>query len=158
MKTQKTIWLAIALLTILNPASSQPISGIINIYTPVIGFECDSTILLVGSTAGFSSGNKVLLIQMQGADISTAPDNTYGDFAATGTCGNYEFNRVRSISNNKIGLVYKLSRPYDLKGKVQLVFVPEYQDVAITGTVSAQPWNGLTGGIIALDVADELTI
>lgn len=138
--------------------AQQNLSGILNRYTPVLQFICDSSVLIVGSASEFEIADKVLIIQMQGATISLNSDATFGNITNLGTCGNYEFNRIKSISNDHIYLQNKLTRPYDVEGKVQLVKVPEYSDAIVTNQVLGQPWNGNTGGIIALEVSGTLSL
>ena len=141
------------------PADAQTIiSGVINTYTPVTEFGCDSTRLVVDAVDGFSAGDKVLLIQMKGAAVSLANNITFGDITDVGNAGNYEFNRVESINgSNEIKLQYKLLRNYDVTGKVQLVRVPEYDNV-IAANLGCKAWDGTTGGVLALDIAGTLTL
>ena len=37
-----------------------------------------------------------------------------------------------------------------------MIRVPQYYNATITGTVTAIPWDGISGGIVALDVAGTL--
>ncbi|MEO6758737.1 MAG: hypothetical protein ABIO24_04725, partial [Saprospiraceae bacterium] len=139
------------------PAPVDSISGIINEYTPVIGFNCDSTLLQVGSGAGFAPGDEVLLIQMQGAAVDLSNSADFGTVLDYGSAGNYEFNRIQSVTGNEIQLQFTLGKSYAVAGKVQLVRVPEYTDAAV-GDLSCQPWDGNTGGVLVLDIANTLTL
>lgn len=141
----------------LSAFSQTLVSGVINRYTPVIGFECDSSVLQVGNLAGFSENDEILIIQMQGAKINLQNNILFGDITDTGSVGNYEFNRISSIQNNRIHLKFKLLRPYDLSGKVQLVRVPEYMDVQVAN-LTCSAWNGTTGGVLTFDVSGLLTM
>jgi hypothetical protein len=38
-----------------------------------------------------------------------------------------------------------------------VIRVPQYSNATVSGTVNALPWNGATGGVLAIDVADRLT-
>lgn len=133
------------------------IQGIINQYVAVTGFGCDSSVLIVSSTNGFSLGDKVLLIQMKGASIELSNSSNFGNITNVGTCGNYEFNRISSITGNEIHLKFRLSRPYDITGKVQLVRVPEYENVTACD-LNCKAWDGTTGGILVLDVKQTLSL
>lgn len=132
--------------------SAQSIlSGIVNSYTPVLGFEpCDSSSIWVGSSASFSPGDKVLIIQMKGAEISLANSAAFGDIIALNSAGNYEFNRIRSITGNQIKLEYRIERSYEVSGKVQLIKVPEYSEDIRANGLTCKPWDGSTGGVLAL--------
>ena len=45
---------------------------------------------------------------------------------------------------------------YTPSGNVQLIKVPAYNDADVTATLKAQEWNGSTGGVLVLFVADTL--
>lgn len=153
-----TIWLY-AVLWPFGPASDlkfpEPappcLSGIINHYTPVLGFGCDSSTLQVGPVTGFNPGDKVLLLQMQVPQVDLSNTPGFGTVLNTNCIGNYELNRVQSVAGNTIQLQFALTRPYDLSGKVQLVRVPEYDSAMVCG-ITCLPWNGTVGGVLALDV------
>lgn len=137
----------------------QAIEGIINIYTPVtgIGTDCNATIT-VADNKGFSVGDKVLIIQMQGAEI--VPDNTeqYGKVIDYRSTGNHEFSRIVSITNRIIGLESQLLHSYDITKKVQMIRVPEYQSIIVSNTLTAKEWDGSTGGVLVFDVQDTLEL
>ncbi len=146
------------LLTCGHAVAQNVISGVINKYTAVTAFNCDSTRLTVNSISGFFPGDKVLLIQMKGATVSLDNNSTFGDIVDFGNAGNYEFNRVESITGgNSINLKFRLSRSYDIAGKVQLVRVPEYDNVTADGLICGS-WDGSAGGVLVLDVANTLTL
>ncbi|MEO0897973.1 MAG: hypothetical protein AAFY71_16310 [Bacteroidota bacterium] len=132
-----------------NTTSSIPeISGIINDYAQVSRVNQD-TVVLVDPSA-FSVGDGILLIQMQGAQISTANDSTYGDVTNWQDAGVAEFGEIQSISGNTLVLEEFTCNTYDLAQAVQVVRIPEYDSVSVIGTLTAQPWNGQTGGVVAL--------
>ena len=136
---------------------AQQLSGIINTYTPVIGFVCDGAVLEVGSTVGFAPNDKVLIIQMQGATVDLSNTANFGTITNPGSAGNNEFNRVEAIRGNEVVLKYKLQRPYDITGKIQLIRVPEYTD-ATTADLTCKPWDGTTGGVLVFDVSGNLIL
>jgi gliding motility-associated-like protein len=137
--------------------ANAQISGIVNIYTPVLQFDCDSSLLTVGSASGFGAGDKVLLIQMQGATVDLSNTNNFGTILDPGNAGNYEFNRIASTSGNTVQLKYGLSKPYDVAGKVQLIRVPQYIDVTATN-LTCKPWDGSTGGVLVMNVVNKLIL
>jgi len=140
-----------------NLIAQTPISGIINRYTPVLGFECDTSVLLVGGTNGFAPGDLVLLIQMKGTTVNLDQNSSFGNILSTGTTGNFELNRIESMGTGKIALRYQVTRSYDIIGSVQLVRVPEYIDVTASN-LDCQAWNGSTGGVLILDVSGTLNM
>ncbi len=133
------------------------LSGIINDYTPVLGFGCDSSTLQVGTSAGFAAGDEVLLLQMQVPQVDLSNTASFGTLLNSTCIGNYEFNRIKSVGGSTVQLQYALTRSYDLSGKVQLVRVPEY-DSATVCALTCLPWNGSVGGVLALDVRGQLTL
>jgi hypothetical protein len=132
------------------------ISGIINTYTAVTALTASSA--TVASTTGFSVGQKVLLIQMQGAVIETANTSSFGNISSISQAGNYEFARISGISGSTITFSNPIANTYNTSGRVQLVTVPEYNNVTVTGQVNAQAWNGTTGGIIVFDALGTITM
>lgn len=133
------------------------LSGVINQYTPVLGFGCDSSTLQVGTTSGFSAGDEVLLIQMQVPQVDLSNTPSFGNLLNNCCVGNYEVNRVLSINGATVQLQYALSRTYDLSGKIQLVKVPEFDSVMVCG-ITCMAWNGTVGGVLALDVKTKLIL
>jgi hypothetical protein len=97
----------------------------------------------VSSTSGFTVGQEVLIIQMAG----------------TGA-GSYESGIIASAGSGVLTLASDLGRTYTVGGnsKAQVLRVPHYQDVTVLGTLTAHPWNGSTGGIVAFRVAGTLTV
>ncbi len=90
-------------------------------------------VITLSDTTGYSQGDEILIIQMRG----------------TGT-GVYEYGTIDSISGNTITLIQNLTNTYtiDTNSKAQIVKVAHYQDVTISGLLTAHPWDGSTGGIV----------
>jgi hypothetical protein len=83
---------------------ANPISGIINSYTPVLALDpCDNKIT-VESASAFNTGDTVLMIQMKGAVIDSTNTATFGTITNYKNAGNYEFNYVKSKAGNIIEL------------------------------------------------------
>ena len=138
-----------------------------------------------GAATPIAVGDLLLVIQMQDATINTSNDERYGD--GTGTAGNttgngsgatnynnagqYEFVVAKStvvVGTVQIegkgpggGLIntYTNANATTTQGqrRFQVVRVPQYYDATVTGAVTASAWNGTSGGIVALDVANTLT-
>ncbi|MDB5281590.1 MAG: hypothetical protein JWO06_665, partial [Bacteroidota bacterium] len=138
---------------------SCPIGGIINSYTGVTNIQPGCrTILTVADATNFHVGDKVLIIQMKGADIDLSNTSTFGNITALNSAGANEFSRVASISGSQITLIGSLTNTYSVTGLVQLIMVPEYTNATVTSTILAQPWNGTTGGVISFFVSNTLTM
>src|SRR6185436_11330628 len=139
---------------------SPNISGIINTYASVISITpsvCSSSIAVL-SSAGFAAGDLVLIIQMENAVINTTNTSAYGTILNYNNCGNFEYAKIFSIAGNTIQTIAPLINNYDIIGVVQLVKVPQYINPTITGTLTCPPWNGITGGLIALDATGTITL
>jgi hypothetical protein len=108
----------------------------------------------VNSTAGFAVGKEILIIQMQ---TSTSP------------AGIYEFRVITAISANKITVNFPMTYTY-VSGAVnttaptaavtQVIQVPNYTTVTINagGSITANAWNGSTGGIVVFRAQGTVTV
>lgn len=136
--------------------SQTNISGIINNYNVATGYDECTNELQLSSTDGFDEGMKVIIIQMQGAEISNSNDETFGNISAYNSAGKYEEAVIQSISPTGIILENEILNDYDFNGRVQAVSLPVYESVYVNGTLTAQAWNGQTGGILALEVTGQM--
>lgn len=118
-------------------------------------------------SGALAAGDLVMVIQMQGALIKLspvpvwAPDSTLGSVYSYENCGNYEFAEVKSIpSSTQIELDCGLKYAYTSAGKVQVVRVPRYSslNVAASGVLTTDAWNGTIGGVLAVEVDGNTTI
>ena len=141
-----------------------------------------------GNTTQLVAGDLVMVMQMQGADINTTNTDAYGDgvgAAAVGTFPNaagyltnanlqvgfYEYANVASVVLTG-GLVTTVNFSSPLKygycnqnytatlniKRYQIIKVPKYFDLTISNLVTGAPWDGTSGGVIALNVENTLNI
>lgn len=117
-------------------------------------------------------GDLIMIIQMQGATIlgqndpahplySTPNDATWGSITNYNNCGKHELCQVAAVPNGTtITIDCGLINDYTALGKVQIVRVPRLNTLTITvpGVLTCQPWNGTTGGVLALEVYGGTTI
>jgi hypothetical protein len=118
--------------------------------------------LQLGSVAALSDGSDalgpgdlLLVIQMQGATINTtATSADWGAVTSLGGAGRYELVEVGSVnaSAGAVTLSCALVNSYDVTGNVQVIRVPQYTSLAIAAgaSITAPPWNGATGGVVAI--------
>ncbi|MEO6037962.1 MAG: hypothetical protein ABIQ93_06065, partial [Saprospiraceae bacterium] len=139
-------------------AQTTSLSGIINHYASVTAFDTCSGAVTITDTAGFRAGGTVLFVQAQGAQIAANNNGSYGQVQNMQAAGRAERAIVDSVSATAIFLKNHLVYPYEVAGRVQVVTIPQYTDAVVTDTVRAQPWNGHTGGVLALEVAGTLTL
>jgi hypothetical protein len=161
-------------------------AGVVNTYYPgTASANAGANVISLGASSGASTaiaaGDMLLVIQMQGASINSNNNASYGDgtsgtysngYTAIGQTGLYEFVRAASavsagggtltlVGGSGSGLInsYVDAPATSSAGKrtFQVVRVPQYANASVSGTVNALPWNGATGGVLAIDVADRLT-
>ncbi|NQW29862.1 MAG: DUF1573 domain-containing protein [Ignavibacteria bacterium] len=138
--------------------AQQNIGGVVNQYVQVTEISpCDS-LLRVGNPANFSPGDRVLIIQMKGAKIVTANDSTFGNFTDLNWAGCAEFLTITRINGDQFYFGSKLVHTYDPDGNVQLVKVARYKSARVTKDIVARPWNGSIGGVVAIEVEEDLTL
>ncbi len=142
---------------------------IVNAYTAVTAdAAAGATSISVASSAGLSPGDLVLIIQMQGARVNAGKDSIYPDFTNSipsnstygsivdyYNSGHNEFAEVNSIPDAvSITVDCGLSNAYSTIGKVQVIKVPRYASLGITGTgsITCPAWNGTTGGVVVVEV------
>src|SRR5207253_2444665 len=89
------------------------ISGIINIYSPVVSIDYCANSLTLSSMSGFAQGDEVLIIQMKGVRCDSSDSPTFGSIVDPGEAGNYELTFVRSIAGSTVVLRDGLLRRYD---------------------------------------------
>jgi len=165
-----------------NPGGT--LTGVINTYYPgTASVAAGAKSIPIGTAAGAGSaiaiGNLLLVIQMQDATINIANNVTYGNgdtgqgFTALNSAGNYEFVTATSASSgggsvsvagsgSGGGLVfaYHASAASTTAGQstYQVIVVPQYTSATLSSGLIASPWNGTTGGVMALDISGTLTL
>ncbi|QNF31507.1 DUF11 domain-containing protein [Adhaeribacter swui] len=167
----------------ISPGKDGPaVSGtIINTYYPGAGtVAIGATSLTLGTSTGsttpINKGDLVLIIQMQGANINTANDATYGSGNGSGNltgssfiAGNYEYalaaNNV-ATSGGTLTLASGTINAYASSDfgatnttgqrRYQVIRVPQYSALTLSAGITAAAWNGATGGVVVMDVAGQL--
>ncbi len=145
---------------------------VVNVYTNLTaGGYSNSVSLSVGNATGFSTGDLVMIIQMYGAEVnaymdpnnfnnSLPNDTSYGKIKNYNSAGLNEFQQVSSVGVNTINLDCGLKNKYDSSRAVQVIRVPRYTSLTITfpGTIVCPAWNGVTGGVVAIEVQGNTII
>jgi len=157
------------------------LTGVVNTYYPgTASVSAGAVSIPIGAANGTGTiavGSELLVIQMQDASINDSNSGSYGNgstgtgFTTINNAGNYEFvTATGPISGGSVpilgagvggGLVfgYNAAAASATAGQstYQVVLVPQYSSATL-GAVTAAAWNGSTGGILALDVANTLTL
>lgn len=136
----------------------QTVSGIINSYYAVTSINTTSNSVIVDNASGLSPGQRVLIIQAKGATVGSANASSFGDITAINNAGNYEFNTICTVTGNEVVLKKTFLRSYDPAGLVQLVSLPSYRSVVISGAVAASAWDPAKGkgGVVAIEASDSI--
>lgn len=156
------------------PATSNANAGITSITVGAINFNGAATPVVVGDL--------LLVIQMQDASINSNNSSSYGDGNSSATAsgvtannntGRYEFVVATSAlgigggtvsirgtgSGNGLSNSYVRAAATSSKGQstFQVVRVPQYSSATLSSGLTAASWDGTSGGILAIDVAGNLT-
>ncbi len=131
---------------------------IINDYTEVLDIDnCNN--ITVADGRKFNVGDTILIIQMKGAVIDSANSAAFGNITDYKNAGNYQFNYIKKKAGNVLHLLNVITRPFDVdEGKVQVVRVPFFTDYIVTDQLTAAPWDGNKGGVLAFNVQNTLTL
>jgi uncharacterized repeat protein (TIGR01451 family) len=163
------------------------LSGVVNTYYAGLGSApAGSSSIAIGTrdpngaAAPIRAGNMLLVIQMQDAILDSSDSDLYGDGIAGnpasgssgGSAGLYEF--VIAASDATLGTVsiqglgagnglinsYSSSNPSPTEGqkRFQVIRVPQLSSAILSSSLTAAPWNGSTGGVLALDIAGTATM
>ncbi|BBC26411.1 beta strand repeat-containing protein [Pseudanabaena sp. ABRG5-3] len=191
-----TVLLITSQLVFLNPAYAIPdvcgtpgkedptaLSNVINTYYPgtaataVTGASSIVIGTARGATTPITTGDLLLVIQMQDASINATNTDAYGDGVTGGNASGYTSLRTSGsyqyvVATNSVPLIggtVNLSQPLaftftnadatttDGQRRYQIIRVPQYASASISSTVNSYAWDGSVGGVVALDVAGDLT-
>ena len=128
-------------------------------------------------------GDLLLIIQMQGAQINSTNTSSYGDGVAgdpasgstsLGSSGQFEFVTATAAvpvtggtltftgTGSGGGLLnsYTSAAATATQGiqTYQVIRVPQYTTATFSSSLAALPWSGAVGGVLAVDVASQLTL
>lgn len=114
----------------------------------------------VGSTA-FTAGDLALIIQMQGANMTSTNTSDYGTVSSI-SAGKYEYCKVQSYTGGVLTLATGLKNSYAnipaSSQTFQIIRVPQYNSLTLGSNIVSYPWNGSVGGVVAIDVAGTLSM
>ena len=131
---------------------------IINLYARVsTAAASGSTSVLVTSNPGIAAGDLVMVLQMTGITPVPASGGPASVDLSNDALGRWELARVSGATATTVTLTAPLLYSYSVPG-AQVIRVPEYTDVNVSsGSLIAQPWNGLTGGVLAFLATGTVT-
>ena len=121
-----------------------------NTYAAVTSIDSCNAEVTIDTTAGFTAGEKILIIQMKGATIDETNSSSFGNIKNVNGAGNFEYAYIGSVSGSKIYLKNALLKSYDVSSGVQIVDVLQYFSMYLSGKYkAAKSWNGKKGGVLA---------
>ncbi|HVS98724.1 MAG TPA: T9SS type A sorting domain-containing protein [Puia sp.] len=163
-------------------ANSTSISTYPNTYYPATASaSAGSKNITLGSvslgTVPISSGDVLLVIQMQGAQYSSNNSVNFGDGMGTGKgyynnsflmAGQMEYviasNSV-PLTGGTLNITTGLTHSYQNSAvgtygqyTFQIIRVPVYNDLVLTGTITAPRWDGSQGGVVVLFAIDNINL
>lgn len=133
-------------------------NNFINEYTEILSIDTCANAVTVGNQDSLKEGQRVLIIQMKGASIDSTNSPQFGKISDIANAGNYEFQEISEFKNGQVYFKYKLLNRYDIKSRVQLVTVPQFESYTVDDKLTCIPWNGKTGGVLVFEVKDRLIL
>lgn len=114
-------------------------------------------------TTALAANDLLLLYQPQGATIDGTDSATFGAVSALNGAGDYELVHVASVTGTTVTLETSCGgtkNAYTTAGLTEVVRVPQATTLTISGTgsITATPWNGARGGVIAVQARSTMTI
>jgi len=174
---------SVSLAACATPGSSGAggtLSGIVNTYfasPATASVAVGATSLPLGAVSGAATsvraGDLLLIIQMQGATINTTNSTAYGANNASGrgatasTAGRYEYVTATGAgtANGSVPVTatlnaYTAAAASTTAGRAQyqVVVVPQYSSATAGAALKAKTWDGVSGGVLAVDVSNTLTL
>jgi hypothetical protein len=175
------------LISIAGFSQTCPTSGTTNLntnpntYYPGTGtVALGATQITVGpigiGTTPIAAGDLIMIIQMQGAQFNTSNSENYGNNAGGAPASGYQNNGnhfagrmeyavVSSIAGNVITLASGTTRAYRNTDfgttgqyRFQVIRVPIYYNLNITGNINTPAWNGSVGGVTILRAVNNMNM
>ncbi|HEX6429472.1 MAG TPA: T9SS type A sorting domain-containing protein [Niastella sp.] len=114
------------------------------------------------ATSALSYGDLIMVIKMQGASIDATNTSSYGSITAFNGAGTYELATVSGVTGNTITICNTFANAFTVSGtqRVQIVRIPRLNDLTINSgaSLTANAWNGSTGGIVAVEVTGNTVV
>ncbi len=118
-----------------------------------------NTVITVDSANDFNIGDRIIIIQMKGASINHLDNSSFGKIINYNNAGNYEFATISGKSGNELKICSNLVKHYtvsDSSVQIVKVYVPKTNKYEVISNITAMPWNGRKGGIVAIETIGEI--
>ena len=133
------------------------IGGVINRYGRILSYDAAANVATLAAAQSWGCSDIVLVIQMNGVRYDTSNTLSFGTVLDYNGAGSFEFTNVVQLDSTTVAFSPPLRNTYDFSAVVQLITVPEYHDATVIDSLRPAPWDGLTGGVLAL-IADTLRL
>jgi PKD repeat protein len=133
------------------------LSGQINVYGQLVSQDACNNSLILDNASDFTPGMGVIILQTTGANINLSNADSYGNITDYNGAGRYEYNRISSILGNEISLEFALINEYSTNN-TQIIGFQLYENASVDNTLTPAPWDGTTGGVLAIEVSGTLTL
>jgi len=167
-------------------AGSTTLYGYSNTYYPAsqATVSAGATSIVIGSASGSGYGTTpigaydiVLIIQMQGAQVTSSNNSSYGDGMGTGSgylnnanlmAGHMEYAVAMNavpLTGGTLNLQTGLTNAYKNAGfgtdgqyRYQIIRIPLYNNLILGANIRPPEWNGAVGGVIDVYVDGALNM
>lgn len=114
----------------------------------------------------FNNGDQIIIMQMQDnvAGSNTTNTSSFGAVSTIANAGKYEVATISSVAGlpGSISVTAATTNTYNFGagGSVQIISFRKYgsPNYTTTAAITALPWNGKIGGVVAMQVAGTLTV
>ncbi|HVU94211.1 MAG TPA: T9SS type A sorting domain-containing protein [Puia sp.] len=114
----------------------------------------------------FNAGDQIIIMQMQDDVVGSKKNNNsnYGKVGMAANAGIYEVATIASVAGlpNSLTVTAAPAHAYAFGGasSVQIISFRKYgsPDYVTTAAITALPWNGKIGGVVAMQVSGKLTV
>lgn len=150
----------------IDPGLGNGGSGVLEVHSPATVVNRSGVLLSTTSQGSralevrsgvLDQGSLGLLIQLQTAQSLSGDGESLK--LENSNLGRFEFVRAAQVSGTSVTLTAGLEHDWDAT-VTQVIFVPEYSAGSIdqSASLEAPPWDGQTGGVLALVVRGRLTV
>lgn len=139
-------------------AQTPQLGGVVNVYSRITAINTCTNSISLSQTSGFNVGMGVLILQMQGADMTDSDNASFGNITALNGAGLYEYNRIVAIEGQTLTLERIIQAGYQPEHSLQCVGFAIHAQASITDTLRAAAWDGEKGGVVAIEAIDTLYI
>ncbi|MEO1437000.1 MAG: T9SS type A sorting domain-containing protein [Bacteroidota bacterium] len=144
--------LLVILMTSFRSAIAQTIGGHLSLTKAQVTNINNNSDLTVSDASGFSPGDRILIIQMQGATVDLTNTDNFGTILnPDGSTGLFEIATVCEVVGTTITTDQLLVNAFAASAKIQVIHIPQYNNLVINSELTTDAWDGNTGGVLVLE-------